>query len=188
MDDDHDHDHDHDHGHEHDHSLIVDRLPAGSWRVDPEGSEVLFRARTLRVVPVHGLFRDFSGELEVAEDGAASGTLLIQTGSLDTRIARRDRTLRGPQYLDAQRHPTATFTLARIEPSGREHLNVTGTLQLAGHSVPLSLEAYAIAHGDHLHLEAQTPIDQTAAGLGWAKPGLVGNTVRAEVALTLTRA
>ena len=42
--DDHDHEHDHD---GHDHTLIIDRLPAGAWQIDPKGSEVLFKARAI---------------------------------------------------------------------------------------------------------------------------------------------
>ena len=47
--------------------------------------------------------------------------------------------------------------------------------------------AYAIAHGDHLHLEGRATIDHAAAGLGWSKPGFVGKSVRTEIALTLNR-
>lgn len=183
------HDHDaHDH-HDHDHALIVDRLPEGDWRVDPDSSEVHFRARALfGLLPVHGLFERFDGELRVDRSGAAAGALTVDAGSIESGLARRDSRLRSSEFLDVATHPRMTFTLERIEPSGHDHLNVGGTLELCGRRIPLSLEAYAIAHGDHLHLEGRVIIDHGAAGLGWTRPGLVSKRVRAEAALTLTRA
>ena len=191
---DHDHDHDHDHGHDHehdhahDHALIVDRLPAGAWRVDPHGSEVLFRARAFGFVPVTGLFETFSGELSIDAAGAAAGRLVVQAASVNTGLARRDENLRGQSYFDSERYPEITFTLERLEPSGSDHLNLTGTLQIQQHSLPLTFPVHAIAHGDHLHLEGRVFVDHGAAGLGWERPLLVGKRARAEAALTLIRA
>jgi len=200
MTDDHEHDHehhghdhehngdDHDHDHDHDHALIVDRLPEGSWKVDAHGSEVLFKARALfGLLSVTGVFEEFSGELTVDAAGGVSGQLVVQTASLNSGIARRDADLRSSSYFDSAAYPQMTFTLAKLEPSGSDHLDVTGTLQIQQTSLPLSFPVYAIAHGDHLHLEGSVVLDHDAAGLGWAKPVLVGKRARAEAALTLTR-
>ena len=189
----HDHDHDHGggHGHEHEHDdvLIVDQLPAGTWRVDEDGSEVAFTARTLLgLVPVRGLFERFHGELLVAADGVPSGTLVVETASIQTGLARRDRDLRGQRYFDSERQPEMIFTLERITPAPGQELDVTGTLEVCGKLVAMSFRAQAIAHGDHLHIEGSVSVDHDLAGLGWAKPGLVSSRVRAQVALTLTPA
>jgi polyisoprenoid-binding protein YceI len=191
--DEHEHDHDHDgHDHEHDdhdHSLITDRLPEGNWVVDPDSSEVLFKARTIfGLLPVNGVFERFSGEMHVHPDGVAHGTLVVDATSIGTGIGRRDEHLRSDDFLAALEHPQITFTLEKIEPSGEDHLNVSGDLQIRDTTIPLSFTAYAIAHGDHLHLEGRADLDHDQAGLGWTKPGFVGKRVRTEVALTLSRA
>ena len=179
---------DHDH-HDHDHTLITDRLPEGFWAVDPDGSEVLFKARTIfGLLPVNGVFERFNGEMHVHPDGAAHGTLVVDATSIRTGIGRRDEHLISDDFLAAIEHPQITFTLESFEPSGEDHLNVTGELQIRDTTIPLSFTAYAIAHGDHLHLESRANIDQDAAGLGWTRPGFVGKSVRAEVARTLSRA
>lgn len=187
---DHDHDHDgHDHDHDHDHTLITDRLPEGVWVVDPGGSEVLFKARTIfGLLPVNGVFERFSGEMNVDADGAAHGKLVVEAASVGTGIRKRDEHLLSTDFLAALEHPQITFTLDGFEPSGEDHLDVTGSLQIRETTIPLSFTAYAIAHGDHLHLEGRATIDHDAAGLGWSKPGFVGKTVRTEIALTLSRA
>jgi polyisoprenoid-binding protein YceI len=198
MTEDHDHDHEHhghdhehtghEHDHEHDHALIVDRLPEGIWQVDPDGSEVFFKARALfGLLPVTGIFEQFSGELAVTAEGGVSGRLVVQSASINSGIDRRDADLRSASYFDTDAYPEMTFTVEKLEPSGSEHLNLSGTLQIQHKTVPLTFPVYAIAHGDHLHLEGQVTIDHDAAGLGWSKPILVGKRVRAEAALTLTR-
>jgi polyisoprenoid-binding protein YceI len=190
MSDDHDNDHGHhhDHEHDHDHALIVDRLPEGTWTVDPEGSELLFKARAFRVLPVTGIFEDFHGSLIVDATGSASGTLVVQTASVNSGWTRRDTLLRGPDYFGVDRYPQMVFTLEKLEPSGSEHQNLNGSLRIHEKPVALSFPVYLIAHGDHLHLEGEVEVDHDPAGLGWSKPFYVGDRLRLETALTLTRA
>jgi len=185
----HEHEHDHDHdGHDRDHTLIVDRLPAGAWQIDPNGSEVLFQARAFGFLPVTGIFENFSGEMSVDAAGGVSGQLVVQTASINSGWGRRDGRLRSASYFHIDKYPEMTFTLDKFEPSGSEHLNLSGSLQIHHKAVPLNFPVHAIAHGDHLHLEGEVTIDHDVAGLGWSKPIFVANRLRAEAALTLTRA
>jgi polyisoprenoid-binding protein YceI len=150
---------------------------------------VLFKARTVfGLIPVNGEFGRFSGELEAAPDGAVSGQLVVETESLSSGIARRDAHLRSEDFFGVREHPQLIFTLDQITPSGEDHLDVTGELQIRDVTIPLAFTIYAIAHGDHLHIEGRADIDHEAAGLGWVKPAMVSAKARADVALTLTRA
>lgn len=155
--------------------------------IDPHGSEVLFKAKAFRVLPVTGIFEDFTGALKVDPKGGVSGQLTVQTASVNTGWARRDTRLRGPEYFAAGRYPEMIFTLEKIEPTGSEHQNLSGSLQIQERSVPLSFPVYAIAHGDHLHLEGEVDVDHDLAGLGWSKPFFVADRLRLETALTLLR-
>lgn len=177
--------HHHDHS---DHELLSERLPSGRWRVVPESSEVLFRARTLfGIVPVNGEFTEFEGELNVDATGAASGILTVRTASVHSGITRRDAHLRSASILDASGHPTIEFTLESISPSGEDHLDVTGELSIREVVIPLAFTIYAIAHGDHLHIEGRADIDHQAAGLGWANAVTISERARADLALTLVQ-
>ena len=196
MRDEHEHSHDHEHSHEghdhgddhdHDHALIVDRLPAGVWQIDPHGSEVLFKAKAFGFLPVTGIFEDFHGQITVDASGGVTGQLVIQAASVNSGWRRRDANLRSAAYLDVAEHPEVTFTIDAIEPSGSEHQSLGGSLDLRRKSVALSFPVYAIAHGDHLHLEGEVMVDYDLAGLGWSKPPFVGNQLRLEIALTLSR-
>jgi len=169
---------------------VLARLPTGTWRVDRDSSQVNFRARTLFVLPVNGFFDRFGGELTVTAEGGATGTLSIDVGSIQTGIGRRDEQLLGADYFAVAQHPEMAFVVtsaAAGPPDVFEHdrIELTGSLRIRDRSLPLSFPVSAIAHGDHLHLEARVVIDHAAAGLGWARPALVGRSARAEVALTL---
>ena len=192
---DHDHDHDHDdhvhddHEHDHDHALLVDRLPTGDWRIDPEGSDVFFKARALfGLLPVTGVFERFSGGVTVDADGAVKGELTVETSSINSGVRKRDADLRSAAYFDSTRFPKMTFRIDELIPSGHDHLTAEGSLEIQSTRIPLNFPLYAIAHGDHLHLEGSVKVNHDAAGLGWSKPLLVGKTVKAEAALTLNRA
>ena len=143
------------HDHDHDHTLIVDRLPAGAWQIDPKGSEVLFQARAFGFLPVTGIFENFSGEMAVDAAGGVSGQLVVQTASINSGWGRRDGRLRSASYFHIDKYPEMTFTLDRFEPSGSDHLNLSGSLQIQQKAVPLNFPVLAIAHGDHLHLEGR---------------------------------
>lgn len=164
--------------------MLTDRLPAGSWRVAPRSSQLNFRARTLFLLPVNGFFGQFSGELHVSREGAASGALVIDTASIQTGIGRRDEHLRSADYFLVEQYPQMTFTVDSFA-AGRDDLTLNGSLRVRDRALPLSFPVTAIAHGDHLHLEGRVRLDLGTTGLGWAKPGMIGRTARADVALTL---
>jgi polyisoprenoid-binding protein YceI len=164
--------------------VLTDRLPTGNWRVDPDSSQLNFRARTLFVLPVNGFFENFSGVLHIDQEGNASGALVIDTASIQTGLRGRDQHLRGADYFLAEQHPEMTFTVKSLT-TGRDGLKLAGSLRIRDRSLPLSFPVTAIAHGDHLHIEGRAQVDLATGGLGWAKPGTVGPSARADVALTL---
>lgn len=182
------------HTHEGEHRVVADRVPAGVWRVEERASQVNIRARSVfGLLPVNGFFERFGGELRTDQQGGAAGTLELRAASIQTGIDARDARLRSDEFLGADAHPVIDFELESVGPevrhemrlSDEERMTVTGRLRIRGRSIPLSFPATVIAHGDHLHIECKVRIDHHAAGLGWSRPGLIGKTVRAEVALTL---
>jgi polyisoprenoid-binding protein YceI len=168
----------------HEYEVLTDGLPVGAWRVDPDSSQLNFRARTLFLLPVNGFFGRFWGELRVDRQANPSGVLAIDTASIQTGLRRRDQHLRSANYFLAEQHPEMTFTVESLT-ARRDGLELAGSLRIRDRSLPLSFPVTAIAHGDHLHIEGRVQIDLGAGGLGWAKPGMVGPSARADVALTL---
>jgi polyisoprenoid-binding protein YceI len=162
-------------------------LPSGDWYVDPARSQVHFHTRAMfGLFPVLGRFERFGGTLRVSETGEATGELRLEAESVRTGIGKRDAHLRTADFFYADEHPHVTFDLAELRPDGGSH-QVSGTLRIRDKALPIEAGATVTANGSELQIEARFPIDHHAAGLGWAKPGMVRKVVDADIKLTLTR-
>jgi polyisoprenoid-binding protein YceI len=149
-------------------------LPEGTWRVDPKVSELTFRSRgTFGLVPVHGRFAAYEGELEV--DGLdVRGELRIQAATLHTKNNKRDDHLRSADFFDVAVYPTVTFSLIELVPSADGPLVLSGTLRIRDNQlrVQAPVQASRLA-ADRLRLDTKVSVDRAAAGVGWSKMGMV---------------
>jgi len=162
-------------------------LPSGDWCVDPARSRVHFHTRAMfGLLPVRGRFERFGGVLHVEDSGQATGDLHIEPASIRTGIDKRDVHLRSEDFLHADAHPYLTFNLTSLRRDGDAH-QVTGTLRIREKTIPIRARATVAISGSALQIEARFPVDHDAAGLGWAKPGMIRKIVDADVTLTLTR-
>lgn len=73
-------------------------------------------------------------------------TVTIDTGSLDTNHAERDKHLRSADFLNSSKYPQATFTSTEIKKEG-ERYKVTGDLTLNGVTKPVTLDARLMGEG-----------------------------------------
>jgi polyisoprenoid-binding protein YceI len=162
-------------------------LPSGDWYVDPARSQVHFHTRAMfGLFPVLGKFERFGGTLHVSDAGEASGELRLEAESVKTGIGKRDAHLRTEDFFYADAHPHVTFDLAELRPDSGAH-QVSGTLRIRDKTLPIGTAATVTATGPELQIKARFPLDHHAAGLGWAKPGMVRKVVDADINLTLTR-
>ena len=116
-------------------------LPPGAWSVDPVHSSVEFQVRNMGIVWVNGVFTDFAGILESADEPGgvrASGT--VEATSVDTHSEQRDQHLRGADFFDVENHPQITFESTRIEPNA-DGLRVVGNMTIKGITRELQLDA-----------------------------------------------
>ncbi|MGO9490532.1 MAG: YceI family protein [Solirubrobacteraceae bacterium] len=163
------------------------KLQSGDWRIDADRSHVRFHTRAMfGLFPVLGRFERFDGTLHVDQSGQASGTLTIEAQSIRTGIGLRDAHLRTKDFFKAADYPQLTFTLDRLQPDGDTH-QVTGTLRIRETTLPVIAPATLTSEGSQARITARFDLDHDAAGLKWAKPGMVPKTVQADVDLTLTR-
>ncbi|HEX8862107.1 MAG TPA: YceI family protein [Actinomycetes bacterium] len=145
---------------------------AGEWVLDPRTSSIRLKSKVMGLIPVHGVFRQVSGNGTVAPDGQVSGTLTVAAASIDTNNTRRDTHLRSADLLDSGTYPDITFTAEAIRPSG-QGVAVTGALTVRDRIRPLSLDAAASVQGDgEIWLDAEVVINRADFGLTWNLLGL----------------
>ncbi|MGH9155438.1 MAG: YceI family protein [Acidimicrobiales bacterium] len=114
-------------------------LPAGTWDIDPTHSMVEFSVRHLMVSKVKGRFGRFSGTITSGTKPLDAGVeATIDIDSIDTNDPQRDAHLRSPDFLDAERYPTAVFASRRIRQAGADYV-VDGDLTLHGVTRPVEL-------------------------------------------------
>ena len=161
-------------------------LHAATWEFDPEHTGVQFKVRHLMVSSVRGEFEKVSGKIVYDESDVtkSSADITIDTGSINTRVAKRDEHLRSPDFLDVAKHPAITFKSRRIEKAGNGTLKMTGDLTVRGvtKEVVLTVEGPTPAikdPGGNLRVggQATTKILRKDFGLVWNKALETGGVV-----------
>ena len=151
-------------------------LLAASWEFDPPHTGVQFKVRHLMVSSVRGDFEKVSGKIvyDEADVTKSSADITIDTGSINTRVAKRDEHLRSPDFLDVAKHPAITFRSKRVDKAGNGTLKMTGDLTVRGvtKEVVLTVEGPTPAikdPGGNLRVggQATTKIQRKDFGLVW---------------------
>ena len=122
---------------------------AADYKIDPGHSFVEFRTLHLGFSWLHGRFNKIEGSMTYdpsAGPGAQEIEVIIDTASVDTNHAERDKHLRSPDFLNVSEYPTATFKSSGYD--GDENGGtLTGDLTLHGVTRPVSFEIKKIGEG-----------------------------------------
>lgn len=122
--------------------LNIPGYQPGTYVIDPVHSSIEFSIRHMMVAKVKGQFRDFEGEITLAEnpeESTASAT--IDPSSIDTRNADRDAHLRSGDFFATDEFPNWTFASTGVRVDGDDFI-VTGDMQIKGvtKSIEMKLE------------------------------------------------
>ena len=93
----------------------MESVPA-TLALDAGNTRVAFSVRWFGVIQVRGSFSSVAGRLEVpgSDQQEASISCEVESLSVHTGIALRDRHLRGLRFLDSGRHPVIRFVSNRV--------------------------------------------------------------------------
>lgn len=123
---------------------------AADYKIDKEGQHafVQFRIKHLGYSWIYGSFKDFDGTFTFDENNPSADkvNVTINTDSVDTNHAERDKHIRSADFLNAAKYPQATFTSTGVKKDGDE-LEITGNLTLNGVTKPVTLEAKLLGQG-----------------------------------------
>ena len=96
-----------------------------------------------------GTFETVSGSFTFdSEAGPESQSISVEidTASVDTNHAERDKHLRSADFLNVDKHPTATFVSTGYEGDGEAGV-MTGDLTLHGVTKPIAIEVTKVGEG-----------------------------------------
>ncbi|UPQ89879.1 YceI family protein [Vibrio sinaloensis] len=124
---------------------------AADYVIDTKGAHasVNFKVNHLGYSYIKGRFNKFDGEFSYDPANVADSKVMVtvDTTSLDSNHAERDKHIRSSDFIDASKYSTATFTSTSVVDKGDGKLAVNGDLNLHGVTKPITIDAEFIGAG-----------------------------------------
>ncbi|MCR4508289.1 YceI family protein [Pseudomonas sp. GLN_6] len=124
---------------------------AADYAIDKQGQHafVNFKISHLGYSWLYGTFKDFDGSFsfDAAKPQDSKVNVTLNTTSVDTNHAERDKHLRSGDFLNVSKHPTATFASTSVKSTGEGTADITGDLTLNGVTKPVVIAAKFIGEG-----------------------------------------
>lgn len=129
-------------------ALLAPTAQAAEYEIDPAHSFVQFRIQHLGFSWLYGRFNRVVGTFsyDSEQPQASQISVEIDTTSVDTNHAERDKHLREKDFLDVKRYPRAVFESTQYTGTA-EQGTLEGVLTLHGVSKPITLNIEKIGEG-----------------------------------------
>jgi polyisoprenoid-binding protein YceI len=125
---------------------------AADYAIDKQGQHafVNFKISHLGYSWLYGTFKDFDGSFsyDAAKPQDSKVNVTLNTTSVDTNHAERDKHLRSDDFLNVGEHPTATFASTAVKSTGDGTADISGDLTLNGVTKPVVIAATFIGEGN----------------------------------------
>ncbi len=164
---------------------------AGSYKVEPLHTQIGFSVLHLGYNPFMGLFSGVSGTLvlDPAKPTMSKLDVTIPVNSIYTTVNELTTHLKGADWFDTAKYPTARFVSTAVEVRGTEG-QINGNLTLHGVTKPITIQARFVGAGNHpmtkapaIGFEGRAQIKRSDFGVSNGVP-----FVSDEVNLTITAA
>jgi polyisoprenoid-binding protein YceI len=160
---------------------------SGTYAFDKKGAHqfVTFKISHLGYSWLYGRFNDFDGEFvyDAENPKNSSVSVTVDTTSLDSNHAERDKHLRSDDFLNVSEFPEATFTSTRVEVDEEGEADIIGDLTLHGVTKEVTLDVEMLGHGEdpwggyRMGFEAETEFNLDDFGISYEKLGEVSRKV-----------
>lgn len=124
---------------------------AATYVIDDKGSHasINFKIKHLGYSWLVGRFDKFNGTFTYDENKpeASKVEVVIDTASVNSNHAKRDKHLRSGDFLDVAMFPDAKFVSKSVEPAGDGKFKIVGDLTLHGETKEITIDAEKIGMG-----------------------------------------
>ncbi|MDG4813133.1 YceI family protein [Hydrogenovibrio sp. 3SP14C1] len=121
------------------------------YQIDTKGmhASINFKIQHLGYSWLTGRFDKFDGNFTYDKEKVSNSqvNVTIDTKSVNTNHAERDKHLRSDDFLDVNKFPTATFVSSSIKKTADNTLNIKGNLTLHGVTKAIEIQAQKIGEG-----------------------------------------
>jgi len=124
---------------------------AADYQIDVDGAHafVQFKIKHLGYSWLLGRFNTFDGQFsyDAAAPEKSSIEVVIETASIDSNHAERDKHLKGEDFLNVKKFPKAVFKSTKFDVKDDNNAVVTGTFMLHGVKKEISFPVQKIGEG-----------------------------------------
>ncbi|GHE19814.1 YceI family protein [Halomonas urumqiensis] len=132
--------------------IAVSHAQAADYVVDTENQHafVQFKINHLGYSYILGQFEEFEGSFSYDPENleASSVEMEVQTDSLNTNHAERNRHFMSDDFLSVAEYPTASFVSTGFEPEGDSEGVLTGELTLKGETREIEMPVTLVGEGE----------------------------------------
>ena len=125
------------------------KVEAGTYAVDPNHTEVMFKVSHMGFSNYSGVFFDATGELKLdpKDPSASSLKVSVPVATVTTSVAKLTEELKSPAWIDAGKFPEMTFVSKKVTLDGTDKASVAGDLTLHGVTKPFTLAVKFVGAG-----------------------------------------
>jgi len=131
--------------------VVVVSAQGAEYLIDTKGAHasINFKIKHLGYSWLTGRFNRFSGRFEYDEKApsATKVSVEIDTASVDSNHAERDKHLRSKDFLDVEKYPKATFVSTSFQELNGGKALLKGDLTLHGVTRAVEIDVTHIGHG-----------------------------------------
>lgn len=124
---------------------------AADYTIDTKGAHasVNFKVSHLGYSFIQGRFNSFSGEFSYDANNIESAkvNVIIDTTSLDSNHAERDKHIKSSDFINAGKYSTAEFVSTKVTQKSDGGIAITGALTLHGVTKNITIDANFIGEG-----------------------------------------
>jgi polyisoprenoid-binding protein YceI len=161
-------------------AVDVSKVTGGAYTVDNHHAQVQWQVNHLGFNDYFGLFGQITGTLNLDKANPSASKVKVTIPMSDLVTSRGDLTkhMMSADFLDATKHPTATFESTSIKVDGQKAM-ITGNLTLLGVTKPVVLDAHLSGAGSNMMnkketvgFHAKTSIKRSEWGMTKFIPGI----------------
>lgn len=124
---------------------------AATYVIDTKGAHasIKFKISHLGYSWLYGRFNTFNGSFNYDENNpsASKVSVEIDTASVDSNHAERDKHLRSDDFLDVSKYPKASFVSNGFQDKGNGKAALKGNLTLHGVTKPITIDVIHVGAG-----------------------------------------
>ena len=132
-------------------ALLSANVMAADYVVDKEGQHAFvdFKISHLGYSYITGTFKDIDGKFsfDAAKPEDSKIEFNVNTASVFTNHAERDKHIASADFLNASKFAKATFVSTSVKSTGEKTADVTGDLTIAGVTKPVVVKATFLGEG-----------------------------------------